>query len=77
MRRMSISPVFGYTYLVIHSLSAIPGMLLLAPGTDGGCHATRSGSQLIGWLYDFAFLSFCPGPWGYSLSAHWSGCSPS
>ena len=29
MRRMSISPAFGYAYLVMYALSAVPGMLLL------------------------------------------------
>ncbi len=30
MRRMSVSRVFGYSYLVMYSLSAIPGMLVMA-----------------------------------------------
>ena len=29
MRRMSVSRAFAYSYLIIYSLSAIPGMLLL------------------------------------------------
>ncbi|MCV7076108.1 hypothetical protein H7I94_10620, partial [Mycobacterium szulgai] len=29
MRRMSVSRAFGYTYLLIYSLSAVPGLLLL------------------------------------------------
>ena len=30
MRRMSVSPVFAYSYIAIYSVSAIPGMLLAA-----------------------------------------------
>ena len=58
MRRMSISPVFGYTYLVIYSLSAIPGMLLLCLALTAGAMRPDRDPELIGWLYDFAFLSF-------------------
>ena len=58
MRRMSVSPVFGYTYLVIYSLSAIPGMLLLCLALTAGAMRPDRDPELIGWLYDFAFLSF-------------------
>ena len=58
MRRMSVSPVFGYTYLVMYSLSAIPGMLLLCLALTAGAMCPDRDPELIGWIYDFAFLSF-------------------
>jgi hypothetical protein len=58
MRRMSVSPVFAYSYLILYTLSGVPGMLLLCiPLTVGAYRPDRS-PELIGWLYDFAFLSF-------------------
>ena len=58
MRRMSISPVFGYTYLVIYSLSAVPGMLLMCLALTAGAMRPDRDPELLQWLYDFAFLSF-------------------
>jgi hypothetical protein len=55
---MSVSPVYAYTYLILYTLSGIPGMLMLCiPLTVGAYRPDRS-PELIGWLYDFAFLSF-------------------
>ncbi|WP_407939046.1 hypothetical protein [Mycolicibacterium fluoranthenivorans] len=58
MRRMSVSPAFGYAYLVMYSLSAIPGMLLLCIVLTVGALRPDRSPELISWLYDFAFLSF-------------------
>ena len=58
MRRMSVSPAFGYSYLIIYSLSAIPGMMLLCIALIVGALRPERDPQVIGWLYDFAFLSF-------------------
>jgi hypothetical protein len=58
MRRMSISPVFAYSYLILYSLSAIPGMLLLCIVLTVGAYRPDRSPELISWLYDFAFLSF-------------------
>uniref|UniRef100_UPI00389B384E hypothetical protein n=1 Tax=Mycobacterium sp. HUMS_1102779 TaxID=3383487 RepID=UPI00389B384E len=58
MRRMSVSPVFAYSYLIIYSLSAVPGMLLLCIALIVGTLRPERDPQAIGWLYDFAFLSF-------------------
>ena len=58
MRRMSVSPVFGYTYLVLYSLSAIPGMLLMCIALTVGAMRPDRDPRLIHWVYDFAFLSF-------------------
>ena len=58
MRRMSVSPAFAYSYLLIYSLSAIPGMLLLCIALIVGTLRPERNPEAIGWLYDFAFLSF-------------------
>jgi hypothetical protein len=58
MRRMSVSPAFAYAYLVMYSLSAIPGMLLLCIVLTVGAYRPDRSPELVSWLYDFAFLSF-------------------
>jgi hypothetical protein len=58
MRRMSVSPVFAYSYLVMYSLSAVPGMLLLCIVLTVGAMRPDRNPELLQWLYDFAFLSF-------------------
>jgi hypothetical protein len=58
MRRMSVSRVFGYSYLVMYSLSAVPGMLVMAVAMTVGALRPDRDPELIHWLYDFAFLSF-------------------
>jgi hypothetical protein len=58
MRRMSVSPIFGYAYLIMYSLSAIPGMLVMAIAMTVGAMRPDRDPELIHWLYDFAFLSF-------------------
>jgi hypothetical protein len=58
MRRMSVSRVFGYSYLIMYSLSAIPGMLVMAIAMTVGALRPDRDPELIHWLFDFAFLSF-------------------
>ncbi|WP_369831965.1 hypothetical protein [Mycobacterium sp. E796] len=58
MRRMSVSRAFGYVYLVLYSLSAVPGMLLLCVALTAGALRRDRNPELIVWIYDFAFLSF-------------------
>jgi hypothetical protein len=58
MRRMSVSPAFAYSYLVLYSLSAVPGMLLMCIALTVGAMRPDRDPELISWLYDFAFLSF-------------------
>lgn len=58
MRRMSVSRAFAYSYLVLYSLSAIPGMLLMCIAITVGALRTDRNPELIAWIYDFAFLSF-------------------
>jgi len=58
MRRMSVSRSFAYSYLLLYSLSAIPGMLLMCIALTVGAMRPDRDPELISWLYDFAFLSF-------------------
>lgn len=58
MRRMSVSRVFGYSYLILYGLSAIPGMMLMCVALTVGVLRPDRDPQLIHWIYDFAFLSF-------------------
>ena len=58
MRRMSVSRAFAYSYLVLYSLSAVPGMLLMCIALTVGTMRPDRDPELISWLYDFAFLSF-------------------
>lgn len=58
MRRMSVSPVFAYSYLIMYSLSAIPGMLVMAIAMTAAALRPDRDPAIIHWLYEFAFLSF-------------------
>lgn len=58
MRRMSVSPVFAYTYLIMYALSAVPGLLVMAIAMTVAALRPDRDPELIQWLYDFAFLSF-------------------
>jgi hypothetical protein len=58
MRRMSVSPAFAWSYLLIYSLSAIPGMLLMCIALSVGAMRPDRSPELQAWLYDFGFLSF-------------------
>jgi hypothetical protein len=58
MRRMSVSPAFAYSYLVLYSLAAVPGMLLMCIVLTVGAMRPDRDPELISWLYDCAFLTF-------------------
>ena len=58
MRRMSVSRAFAYSYLVMYSLSALPGMLLLCVVLSVGALRPGRDPAQLHWLYDFGFLSF-------------------
>lgn len=58
MRRMSVSPAFAYAYLIMYSLSAIPGMLVMAIAMTAAALRPDRDPEIIHWLYEFAFLSF-------------------
>src|ERR1700712_2201825 len=50
MRRMSVSRIFGYSYLLIYSLSAIPGLLLLCIALIVGTLRPERDPKVLGWL---------------------------
>jgi hypothetical protein len=58
IRRMSVSRAFAYSYLVLYSLAALPGMLLLCVVLSVGALRPHRDPALLHWLYDFAFLSY-------------------
>lgn len=58
MRRMSVSPAFAYSYLLLYSLSAIPGMLVTCIALVAGAMRPDRDPQIMHWLYDLAFMAF-------------------
>jgi hypothetical protein len=58
MRRMSVSRAFAYSYIVIYSLSSIPGMLFAAIFLSVGAMRPDRDPKLIAWLYDAGLLTF-------------------
>ena len=58
MRRMSVSPVFAYSYIAIYSLSALPGMLLAAMFLTVGAMRPDRDPAILSFLYDAAFMTF-------------------
>jgi hypothetical protein len=58
MRRMSVSPAYGYCYLIMYSLSAVPGMLLLCITLTVGAMRPDRDPELQQWLFDLGFLSY-------------------
>jgi hypothetical protein len=58
MRRMSVSPACAYTYLILYSLAAVPGMLVTCITLVVGAMRPERDPRLIGTLYDMGFLAF-------------------
>lgn len=58
MRRMSVSPAYAYTYLLLYSLAAVPGLLLTCIVLVVGAMRPDRDPRLIGTLYDIGFLAF-------------------
>lgn len=58
IRRMSVSPAFAYSYLILYSLAAVPGMLLTCIALVVGALRPDRDPKLMGLLYDMGFLSF-------------------
>jgi hypothetical protein len=58
MRRMTVSRAYGYSYLVLYSLSAVPGMLLLCVTLTVGAMRPDRDPELQQWLFDMGFLSY-------------------
>lgn len=58
MWRMSISKAFPIAYIILYSLSAIPGMLFCAILFTVGALRPERDPALIVWLYEAAMLTF-------------------
>jgi hypothetical protein len=58
IRRMSVSPAFAYSYLIIYSLAAVPGMLVTCIALVVGAMRLDRDPKLMAFLYDMGFLSF-------------------
>lgn len=58
MWRMSVSRAFAYSYILIYSLSAVPGMLLTCIALVVGAMRPERDPEIVYWLYDFAFMAF-------------------
>jgi hypothetical protein len=58
IRRMSVSPVFAYSYLILYAIAAIPGFLFICIAMTTGAFRAGGDPRVTQWLYDFGFLSF-------------------
>lgn len=58
IRRMSVSRVFSYSYLLVYSVSAVPGFLFICVALTAGAMRPDRSPQLQQWLYQLGFLSF-------------------
>ena len=58
MWRMSVSRAYGYAYLVLISLSALPGMLLMCVALTVGAMRPERDPETLHWLYDLGYLSY-------------------
>ena len=58
IRRMSVSPVYAYSYLILYAFSAIPGFLYICIAMTCGVMRPDRDPALAQWLYDLGFLSF-------------------
>jgi hypothetical protein len=58
IRRMSVSRGFAYSYLIIYSVSAVPGFLFICIALTAGTLRPERSPLLQHWLYQLGFLSF-------------------
>ncbi|CUU57912.1 hypothetical protein Ga0074812_115114 [Parafrankia irregularis] len=58
IRRMSVSRAFAYSYLILYSVSAVPGFLFICVALTAGAMRPERDPRLQQWLYDLGFLSF-------------------
>jgi hypothetical protein len=58
IRRMSVSRAFAYSYLIVYSVSAVPGFLFICIALTAGAMRPDRSPQLQHWLYQLGFLSF-------------------
>ena len=58
IRRMSVSPVFAFAYLILYAIAAIPGFLFICVAMTAGVLRPDRDPVTGQWLYDLGFLSF-------------------
>lgn len=58
IRRMSVSPAFAWSYLIIYSMSVLPGMLVTCIALVVGALRLDRDPALMGALYDMGFIAF-------------------
>ena len=58
IRRMSVSPAFAYSYLILYAVAAMPGFLFICVAMTAGAMRPDRDPALQQWLYDLGFLSF-------------------
>lgn len=58
IRRMSVSRAFAYSYLIIYSVSAVPGFLFMCVAITTGAFRLDRAPEEQQWLYQLGFLSF-------------------
>ena len=58
IRRMSVSPVFAFSYLILYAIAAIPGFLFICVAMTAGVMRPDRNPDMTQWLYDLGFLSF-------------------
>jgi len=58
IRRMSVSPVFAFSYLILYAIAAIPGFLFICVAMTAGVMRPDRNPIMGQWLYDLGFLSF-------------------
>ncbi len=58
IRRMSVSRGFAYSYLILYSVSAVPGFLFICVALTAGAMRPDRSPELQHWLYQLGFLSF-------------------
>jgi hypothetical protein len=58
IRRMSVSPVFAFSYLILYAIAAIPGFMYICVAMTAGVMRPDRNPVAAQWLYDLGFLSF-------------------
>jgi hypothetical protein len=58
IRRMSVSRAYAYSYLILYSVSAVPGFLFICVAMTVGAMRPDRSPAVQQWLYQLGFLSF-------------------
>ncbi len=66
MRRMSVSRVFAYSYLIIYSLAAVPGMLVMAIAMTVAAFRPDRDPEIIALALRFRVPVRSAAPWACS-----------